>query len=261
MQTRLSVKLLTLVSFIVMILTNALAEILPFNNITIVEISDSYPNLFAPAPITFSIWGVIYFFLLIYVLYVMGLFRSGRPTRPAFLEKTAVLFSISSLANAAWMVAWHYRQIVLSMILMVIILIALASIYRSLDPTQLTRRERLCMRLPFSIYLGWISIATIANATALFVSFGFDGGTFASVWMDIILIVGLAIGLMTIIKGRDIAYGLVFIWAYIGILIKHTSSTGFNNAYPFVIAVVWVCLVALAVVICYLAFQKIRARR
>ena len=261
MRTKLSIKVFTLVSFIIMILTNMLAEILPFNGTTIVEISDSYPNLFAPAPVTFSIWGVIYLLLLIYVLYVMGLFRSGRPTRPAFLEKTAILFSLSSLANAAWMFAWHYRLIVVSMILMIVMLVVLITIYRSLDPAQLTRRERLCIRLPFSVYLGWISIATIANATAFFVSLGFDGGSFAGVWMDIILVIGLVIGLITIIKGKDIAYGLVFVWAYIGILIKHTSATGFANSYPFVIAVVWICLAALAVVICYLAFQKIRDRR
>ena len=159
------------------------------------------------------------------------------------LRRTGIVFSISSLANAAWIFAWHYRNIPLSMLLMIVILICLITITKILNKEQLSMREKVFMKLPFSVYFGWITVATIANATTLFVSLGWNGfGLSDPVWTVIILCVGMLIGVTTTIRNKDLPYGLVLIWAYAGIYIKQSSSNGFSGQYPEIIAAVIGCL-------------------
>lgn len=243
-------KFVTTASYLLMIVVNALANILPINGNTTGQVSNSYPNLFAPAAFTFLIWGLIYFLLAAYTLYQLGLFQNGekRLTNEA-IEKVNLYFIISSLANVAWIFAWHYHVISLSMVLMIVILLCLIMIARELNQKKLTRREKLFIRLPFSIYFGWITVATIANATTLLVSWGSNGfGLADEIWTVVMIIIGLAITGLTVFKNRDIAYGLVVIWAYVGILFKHTSANGFAGHYPFVITTVIFCLVCLTIV-------------
>lgn len=234
---------LVALAFLVMVVVNALANILPINGIGTGEVSDSYPNLFAPAGLTFAIWGVIYLLLLGYVLYELGAFRSEREQLPSgTLTRTALLFAFSSFANAAWIFSWHYRQIGLSLVLMLTILVALILINVDLARHRTSKREKLFVRLPFSVYFGWISVATIANVTTLLVDLDWNGfGIAPSIWTVIVLAVGTVIGIATLRRHRDVAYGLVFLWAYFGIWFKHTSYDGFRSQYPLVILAVTLC--------------------
>ena len=126
---------------------------------------------------------------------------------------------------------------------MFIILVCLILIVREINEEEFSLREKIFIRLPFSVYFGWITVATIANATTLLVSLGWDGfGISEPTWTVIIIAVGLAIGIATMLRNRDIAYGLVIIWAYVGILIKHISASGFAGQYPVVITTVIVCI-------------------
>jgi hypothetical protein len=228
-----------------MIIVNALANILPINGQGTGQVSDSYPNLFAPAGLTFAIWGLIYLLLACFTLYMLGFFQGNIKTvKVELLGKIGIIFSISSIANAVWIFLWHYHQIPLSMILMLVILSCLIVINQVIKSEQLTEREDFFIKLPFSVYFGWITIATIANATTLLVSLGWNGfGLADATWAIIIIFVGMIIGLATTLKNRDIAYGLVLIWAYAGIWVKHTSSSGFSSQYPSVITTVIVCLI------------------
>lgn len=249
------------ITFLIMIAVNALANILPINGITTGQVSDSYPNLFAPAAVTFAIWGVIYLLLAAHTLYQLGLFHEF-PDRwgVALLEKVGILFSMSSLANAAWVFAWHYHSIVLSMLLMVVILLCLIAINQILVSERFSTREKIFIRLPFAVYFGWITVATIANATVLLVSLGWNGwGLPESVWAVLIILVGMLIGAATTIRNRDIFYGLVLVWAYTGILIKHQSETGFAGQYPVIIGTVVLCLILLLAAIFYVF--KLKQRR
>ena len=233
------------VFFLLMVTVNAVANLLPLNGLNTGQVSDSYPNIFAPAGLTFSIWGVIYVLLALYTLYQFGLFqKAGRTSDPGLLKSVGGYFMVSSLANAAWIFAWHFNQILLSMVLMIVILLCLIFINNKFRNTRLSGREKFFLRLPFSIYFGWITVATIANFTVLLVALDWNAfGISESVWAAIIIIVGMLIGSVTMIRNRDIAYGLVLIWAYFGILIKHISGFGFQSQYPTVIAVVVACIV------------------
>ena len=255
-----SISIIVLITYLAMVTVNGLANALPINGMITGAISDSYPNLFAPTGITFIIWGVIYLLLAAHTLYQLGLFhKKGEEVKTALLKEVGTLFAISSVANFAWIFSWHYKIIPLSMLLMLVILICLALITIRINKEKLTTNEKIFIRLPFSVYFGWITVATIANATTLLVDkLGSPVnllGISEVVWTVAILLVGLLIAVITTLKYRDIAYGLVIVWAYIGILIKHLTAKplpdGFNSQYPAVIATVIVSLVVLVVTLVY----------
>jgi hypothetical protein len=252
------VKIVTTVTFLGMVAVNALANILPINGMNTGQVSDAYPNLFAPAGLTFAIWGLIYLLLAGYTLYQLGLFQGyANAVKTELLQMVGIIFSISSLANAAWIYAWHYDLIPLSMLLMIVILVCLIAINLIVNKETLSLREKLFIRLPFSVYFGWITVAAIANMTVLLVSRGWGGfGIAEAVWAVIIMIVGMLIGAATTIKNRDAAYGLVLVWAYSGILIKHTSADGFAGQYSAIIITVIVCIVLLLAAAAYSFFAK-----
>lgn len=157
----------------------------------------------------------------------------------ALLDKVGLYFSISSLANFAW----HYDVIALSVLLIVVILVCLAVITRMVAAEDPTTREKLFVGVPFSVYFGWTTVATVANVTVLLVSLNWDGfGLADSTWAIFVLLLAMVIGTAAMLANRDIVYGLVLMWAYVGILVKHTSADGFDGRYSYVIATVILCL-------------------
>ncbi len=260
-KTKTPIRIIVIVTFLIMITVNALANIIPINGQTTGQVSDAYPNLFAPAGFTFAIWGLIYLALAAYVLYQFGFFQ-GRQcrTNSALLDKIGLYFSISSIANAAWIFAWHYHKILLSMLLMIVILMCLIVINQIINKEQLSLREKIFIKIPFSIYFGWITVATIANATILLVRLGWDGFGISQVaWAVIVIILGAIIGTTTMLKNKDFFYGLVIIWAYIGILIKHISLSGFAGQYPVIINTVKISIAVLLVAEAYIVISKIKS--
>ena len=251
--------ILVTITFILMVTVNALANILPIAGITTGAVSDSFPNLFAPAGVTFSIWGIIYLLLGLYTLYQLGLFQKEKATDAELLKRVGNLFAFSSLANAIWIFCWHYNVIFLSVILMLLILLSLIAIHLVLKKTPMTLKEKFFIKLPFSIYFGWITVATIANVTALLVTLGWDGwGLSQPVWTSTLIIIGTLIGMTTAITAKDIPYVATLIWAFSGILIKHTSASGFNKAYPVVIITVQGALVILVATLILIVVMKKR---
>ena len=249
-QSRSPVRILVAVTYLVMIATNFLANSLPLNGMRTGDVSNAYPNLFTPAGLTFSIWGVIYLLLGAHVLYQLGLFR-GSPDSAvdtALLNRVGVLFAVSSMANTALVFAWHHDHISLSAVLIVVILVCLALITNTLRTVDLTGRRRWFIGVPFSVYFGWTTVAVVANITVLLVSRKWDGfGLAESTWAVIIVLVAMSIGTAIMLRNRDVAYGLVLIWAYIGILIRQTSADGFAGRFPEIIGAVIAALVVYVV--------------
>lgn len=230
-------RIFALLAYIAMIVVNFLATSLPINNRGTGEISDAYSNLFAPAGITFSIWGLIYLLLAIYVIYQ---FKSKNDS---LLKKINILFIITSIANILWIFAWHYDYIGLSLALMLVLLIGLIKIADTLRSNELTAEEKKFISIPFSVYFGWITVATIANVTVFLVSINWGGfGIAEFIWTSIILLIGATIGILRMNKDKSVAYGLVLVWAYLGILLKHLSNDGFAGQYTVVITTVIICL-------------------
>jgi hypothetical protein len=238
MKRHLLLKILAALGFIGTIVVNYLANALPINGVTTGEASDANGNLFAPAGITFSIWGLIYLLLLGYTIYQFGVGRkNAHPERAKMIATINTYFLITSIANISWIFAWHYGVLWLSVLLMLTLLYFLIKIADVVNKQSFSSRDNLFIRLPFSVYFGWITVATIANITAFLVSIGWNGfGISEPVWTCIILLVGAAIGIWRMREDKNSAYGLVLVWAYGGILYKHLSTSGFDGSYPFVIA-------------------------
>lgn len=242
------VRVLVTVTYLAMVAVNYLANALPLNGRRTGDVSAAYPSLFTPAGITFSVWGLIYLLLGAHVLYQWGLFRSGPETaaETALLDRIGLIFAASSVANTAWVFAWHYDLIPLSAILIVTILVCLALITSSIRRSQPTGRQRWFVSVPFSVYFGWTTVAVVANVTVLLVKVGWDGfGLPAAVWSAIMVLVAMTIGTLTLVRNRDAAYGLVLIWAFAGILLRQVSADGLDGRYPGIIVAVVVAVVTL----------------
>jgi hypothetical protein len=246
--------ILNIISFAFMIVVNMLANILPLNGLTTGQVSQHYPNLFSPAGITFSIWGLIYFLLALFIIWQIVFWKKDDH---GLIKTVSNGFIISSWANGFWVFSWHYKIIPLSMVLILILLTALAQVNTRLNQQTLTKKERLFVKLPFSVYFGWITVATIANAMVLAVSQGWFGrGVSQEVWTIFALVVGIIIALGIIQKSKNITYGAVIIWAYGGILLKHYSQAGFAGEYPLIIYTVLISIAIIAFSLIRLALNK-----
>lgn len=248
------VKILSLVTYIAMIFVNFMANSLPINNRSTGDISNDYPNLFAPAGPVFSIWGLIYILLGWYVLYQF--IKKDKKTEEV-LKKINPLFITTSLANISWIFAWHYDYIGISVIIMAILLFLLIKIANIIHNEQFGLFEKLFIWTPFSIYFGWITVASIANITVFLVSISWNGFGIADfIWTSIILIIGSIIWILRMNKDKNIAYGLVLVWAYLWILFKHISPNGFNLQYPNIITTIIICLILFIFFLGRIIFKK-----
>jgi len=248
-------KALVVVSFLIMIIVNILAEVLPINGITTPQVSNSYPSLLTPAPYTFTIWGLIYILLLFHVLYLIGVFKNTIQKIQA-ISKIELLFSLSSVANACWMLSWHFGLIPLSFGLIVVILILLAVITDTLSSINISKKEKILACFPFSIYFGWITVATLANGAIFLISTGFTKSPIPELWAIGILIFGLALSSAITIRHSDIPYGLTVMWVYVGLLIQHLSPSGFEGAYPLLIGVLCISLIILGGEVVFITIQN-----
>ncbi len=247
---------LNIAGYAAMVTVNILANTLPIGGNSTEYISDLYPNLFTPAGFTFSIWGLIYLLLGLYVGYqVLDLLRGG-DGRVLALDTTGYLFFVSSLLNAAWIFAWHYLQIGLSLVIMLALLVTLLALHRRLNPSGVVDLSANWLaKLPFSIYLGWISVATIANVTVLLVHLGWNGfGMSDAFWTVLVLAAATALGAVYVLRRRDIAYAAVVLWAFYGIISQRLSSE------PVETAIITAAGIGSALILISIAAVIIRAR-
>lgn len=250
-------KIELVVTFGVTLLLNGLAgSTTLLGGVNTAQVSDSYPNLFAPAGLTFSIWGVIYLLLAGYIAYVFfGRNKASVLPDEQFAKVTKLLVA-NFVLNSLWILTWQHKALWLSVILIVGILVTLIYIVNELRTIPLRGKEFVLARLPFSVYLGWITIATIANVTTWLVSVNWDGaGVRNETWMVIVLLLAAAIGIVTTLRNHDIAYMAVFVWAYFGILFKHLSADGFDGRYHAVLITLTILLAVFLSVIVQLAGQ------
>ena len=215
---------INVVAFAVMIVVNGLAgSTTVLGGVTSADVSNMYPTLITPAGFTFAIWGVIYVLLLLFTVYQLLPKNRDKP----FLQQIGVLFALSSVFNISWLFLWHYDYIAYSLVLMLALLASLILIYLRLGigKTAVSLKEMTFVHLPFSVYLGWISIATIANVSVALTAAGWDGwGIEPSTWAVAIICVALLLSLAVLVTRKDIAYTLVVVWALLGIMTSQSEQ-------------------------------------
>ena len=236
-------QVVNVLAVVAVIVVNWLANALPLNGLTQGEISDRFDVFFVPAGYAFSIWGLIYLGLIAFAVY------QALPAQRenARLRRVGYLFALSCLANISWLFLWHYEVFVLTLVAMLALLLLLIGVYLRLDigRAQVGGVERWLVDVPFSVYLGWITVATIANVTVVLDYLGWNGwGISPQAWTVIMLFAGLVIATAMSLTRADVAYSLVLIWAYVGIAVKHGDT-------PVVAVTAWVtaALIGLMLVI------------
>jgi benzodiazapine receptor len=205
------------------IVVNGLANALPLNGQGTGEISDRFEVFFVPAGYVFSIWGLIYLALIGFSIFQALPAQRENPR----LRSIGYLYVLSCAANIAWIFLWHYEFFELTLVAMLAMLILLVVIYLRVGIGQIrvATAEKWLVQIPFSIYLGWITVATIANVTSLLDYLGWGGwGIAPEVWAVIMLVAGAIIASAVSITRGDVAYVLVIVWAFAGIAVKHSGT-------------------------------------
>ncbi|MBN2653182.1 MAG: hypothetical protein JXR63_12455 [Spirochaetales bacterium] len=203
--------------FVAMIIVNALASSLRLNGFSTGDISKFYDNIFVPAGFTFSIWGIIYLALIFYVSYSFTVVLSNRAVSQKKNIVNGVLFSLSSVLNGTWLIAWHYQKIVLTMVLMILLLLTLVFLYINSQSIE-NLRDKIFLNIPISIYLGWVCVATIANFSALLVSYQVDTFLNSQVaWVISFFALAFICACVMLLFKNDTIFSFVVIWAFLGI--------------------------------------------
>jgi hypothetical protein len=221
-------KISNIIAFFLMVFVNYLSNALPINGNTPGQLSDKYVNYFVPAGLTFAIWGIIYSWLLVFVGYqLVSLFSKGLAQKvDPIIAKLDWLFVISCGMNVAWLFAWHYELVAISVLIMLLFLAVLLLNFLNIGVglNKVSQLEKWISHAPFSIYLGWISIATIANFTALLVDIQWLGlGIATADWAKIMIVIGTVITAFVLWQRNAIFYGFVVLWAFWGIHLKRVA--------------------------------------
>lgn len=206
---------------------NSLANILPINGKYTGELSDAIPNLFVPSGITFAVWGAIYALLIVFALYQLLSIKKKSDIDTGFVSKIGVFFVLGNIGNIIWIFLWHYEYVVYSLFAMILLLVSLLIIYLRLQigRSESSVKERIFVRLPISIYLGWITVATIANVTAVLVVSNLDGLFLGEeIWTMFVISVATVITVLILHTRNDIGYAAVIMWALLGIAIKRLEN-------------------------------------
>lgn len=237
------------------LVVNYLSNSLPLNGKTPGELSDQYANLFTPAGLTFSIWGVIYLSLLVWAGYQVAAFFSEKVAAKVapMLDKIGWLFAYSCLLNIAWLFAWHWEQLLVSVAVMVNLLYILTQLNRAagVGVSASSTLEKWLEHLPFGIYQGWITVALIANVTAWLVSLGWSGiGISEPIWAVSMAAIGALLAIYMLFRQLNIGHGLAVSWALYGIYYKRISAIDTSTE-----MVAWAAIALMALVLLSVALR------
>jgi hypothetical protein len=236
-------RILALASFGFVLVMNAIATALPLSGLSVGEVSRRYDTLFAPIDFTFGIWGLIYLGLTIYSFTQLA-------TVTPVIRAITPWFIAANLLNGSWIIAWRLELLLLSALILALLLFCLFKINQVTTAKRTDLSSTLSVRIPFAIYFGWVTVATIANISSLLVQQGFGDGFVlsAQAWTVVILVVAVLIGSATALVNASPAYSLVLVWAFWGIYSRHMSASEWNQQYPAVILAVQILLPVLVLV-------------
>jgi hypothetical protein len=254
MSPYLPARIAALASFGFVLVMNVVASALPLSELSVGGVSDKYTTLFAPIDFTFGIWGLIYLGLTIYTF--TQLFQDNQ-----VITKITPWFIAANIFNGSWIIAWRLELLWLSSLILVGLLICLYKINKVATARKSTFEQTISVRLPFEIYFGWVTVATIANISSFLVQQGFQDGYVISAesWTIAILVVASLIGTATALVNSSPAYSLVLVWAFFGIYSRHTSTFEWNFQYPNIILATQVLMSLLVVVSVWAAVRWFRA--
>lgn len=214
--------LLVPIFYVITLVFNGLAASGNLNGIATGEISDFYPVLFTPADYVFSIWSLIYLGLLGFSVYQL----LPKQFKDKSLDQVRIWFVVTSVFNSLWLVAWQYQRPGVSLVIMLLLLVSLIKLYldEQIGIKQVDSQRRWLVQAPFSLYLGWISVATIANVSVVLYTLGWDGfGLSDLFWTLMMMWTAVILAMLMIYRRKDYIYAGVIVWALMGIAVKNET--------------------------------------
>ncbi len=201
---------------------NYLSNALPLFGNSNGQISDSLPNAFTPAGLTFAVWGPIFLGMSVFAVYQALPSQRG----PRF-DRLFWPFLLGNLLNVAWLFAFQSLNFGLSVIIMLVLLVSLVWLYLTVRGLRALSGEFWALQVPTSLYLAWISVATIANITAFLVSQGMTGGLLgigAQQWSALLVVIAGLVGTFFLLRYRDYAFAAVLLWAFLGVYLARPET-------------------------------------
>ncbi len=231
-------KITALITCLVMTLFYTISYHYPLNGKqTTYSIAEEYPNLFTPPAYTNLICIILMLLMVGYSLFQFGLIlkNSGKLSDERN-QQMRLCFSISNLLVIIWILAWSFDFMALALVIVTILVIALSIINKTLSQENLSKSEKVFVRLPFSIGYGYMLMWLIINTITLLKSIRWNFlGISEEIWMIGVLAFVLCIVSYRTQKNKDIAYCLTVLWVYIGILMKHILKSELDGQYAEVI--------------------------
>jgi hypothetical protein len=240
----LPLRILALASFVFVLVMNSVATALPLNGLSVGGVSDKYTTLFAPIDFTFGIWGLIYLGLTIYTFTQLA-------TNNEVIQRITPWFIAANIFNGSWIIAWRLEWLAVSSLILIGLLFCLYKINKVTTAPRQDLASTFTTRIPFAIYFGWVTVATIANISSFLVQLGYQEGFLglsAESWTVAILVVATLIGTATALVNSSPAYSLVLVWAFFGIYSRHVSEFEWNFQYPNIILATQILIPVLGVV-------------
>ena len=237
-----------IIAFVFTVIVNSLAgSTTLIGGVNTAQISDLNLTLITPAGYVFSIWGIIYVLLGVFVIF------QALPSQKEkeYTKKVGWLFVLSSIINIAWLFLWQFEYLIFSVALIFMLLATLIAIYLRLDigKSKVELREKIAVHLPFSTYLGWITIASIANVATALVSINWNGlGINPETWASLIVIIALLLSLIVLATRKDVVYGLVIVWAFIGISVAQKANQNIVTLTQISAIIVFIALVVTIII-------------
>jgi hypothetical protein len=215
----------TFVAIIGSILVNTFSNFYPLNGVNIGDLSNT---LFSevkvtPANYAFAIWGLIYIGLIAFAIYQLQPTQRYNPR----LQRSGYLLAFACVSQCVWIYLFLDRFFLASIIPMFGILLSLIGTYQRLGIGQqsVSRQERWFIHIPISIYLGWITVASVVNVAIALYSINWNGwGMPSTLWTVMMMIVSALIAALMTIQGHDTAYRLVIVWALVAIAVRQIDT-------------------------------------
>ncbi|MEM7794481.1 MAG: tryptophan-rich sensory protein [Cyanobacteria bacterium P01_C01_bin.118] len=212
----------TWIAIVGTLVVNTLSNIFPIDGNTVADLANGPLGgvLITPANYAFSIWGVIYVGLMVYAWY------QSRPKHRSQLviKRINSCLIAACVAQIAWIYLFTLQLYWLSVLAMVLILLSLIAAYSELADGQhhSDRRRQQRVNGPISIYLAWISVATIVNVASAFYSSGItELGLSDVIWTAVMIVLANGVAALAIVQRQDLPFALVFIWADVAIAQRH----------------------------------------
>lgn len=180
-------------------------------------------TVIAPAVPAFSIWSVIYLGLIAYVVWQWLPANTASPR----LRSIGLPAAVSMVLNAVWLLVTQVGWLWVSVVVILALAGTLGELVRRLGlQGPGSSAEKVLVDGTYGLYLGWVSVAAVANITATLVDAGVDPPIGIAQWFGAAVLAAVAVigVLLARTLGGRIAVALAMVWGLVWIAVGRLTG-------------------------------------